>query len=148
MFGYTWFFLMDRYAKLVGSWSRVYFMSFFIISTIILTIVVSSILEAFSFTMKCKRKLSDIEGEHFFFFPIFLILFFITSDFVFQNSSKTGSKIIFHNLSCLLPLSLSSSLLSSLSFSLSLPLFFPLSLFLSLSLSLLIHFLCFISYQL
>lgn len=68
MFGYTWFFLMDRYAKLVGSWSRVYFMSFYIISTIILTIVVSSILEAFSFTMKCKRKLSDIEGEHFFFF--------------------------------------------------------------------------------
>lgn len=64
MFGYTWFFLMDRYARLIGAWSRVYFMGFFLIATVILTIVVASILEAFMFTMSCRRHfLQDCEDQ-------------------------------------------------------------------------------------
>jgi hypothetical protein len=62
-FTYLWSFFMDRYAKLVGPWSRVYFMAFYVISTVVLKIVVSSILEAFLFVMKCKRRLIDIEGK-------------------------------------------------------------------------------------
>lgn len=62
-FTYLWSFAMDRYAKLAGPWSRVYFMAFYVISTVVLKIVVSSILEAFLFVMKCKRRLIDIEGK-------------------------------------------------------------------------------------
>ena len=62
-FTYLWGFMMDRYAKLVGPWSRIYFMAFYVISTVVLKIVVSSILEAFLFVMKCKRRLIDIEGK-------------------------------------------------------------------------------------
>lgn len=61
-FTYLWSFMMERYAKLVSTWTRVYFMSFYVISTVSLKIVVSSILEAFLFVMKCKRRLADIEG--------------------------------------------------------------------------------------
>ena len=61
-FTYLWSFMMERYAKLVSTWTRVYFMSFYVISTVVLKIVVSSILEAFLFVMKCKRRLADIEG--------------------------------------------------------------------------------------
>ena len=64
MFGFTWFFLMDRYAKLVGTWSRIYFMGFYLIATVILTIVVSSILEAFLFTITCRRHfLKDCDDQ-------------------------------------------------------------------------------------
>lgn len=61
-FTYLWSFVMDRYATLVGTWTRMYFMAFYVISNLVLKIVVSSILEAFLFVMKCKRKLADIEG--------------------------------------------------------------------------------------
>lgn len=60
---YMYAFMIDRYAKLVGPWSRVYFMSFYVISTIVMKIVISSILEAFLFVMKCKRRLTDIEEQ-------------------------------------------------------------------------------------
>lgn len=62
-FTYLWGFVMDRYATMVGTWTRIYFMAFYVISTVVLKIVISSILEAFLFVMKCKRKLADIEGQ-------------------------------------------------------------------------------------
>ncbi|KAI1307572.1 Two pore calcium channel protein 1 [Halotydeus destructor] len=58
IFGYTWFFLMQRYVDLVGPWYRVYFMTFYILAMVILTIVVASILEAFLFSISWRRGVS------------------------------------------------------------------------------------------
>lgn len=62
-FTYMWSFVMDRYARLLSCWSRVYFIFFYVISTVVMKIVVSSILEAFLFVMKCKRRLADIQEQ-------------------------------------------------------------------------------------
>lgn len=62
-FTYLWQFVMERYAKLTNNWSRMYFIFFYVISTVVMKIVVSSILEAFLFVMKCKRRIADIQEQ-------------------------------------------------------------------------------------
>lgn len=89
-FTYLWSFMMERYAKLVSTWTRVYFMSFYVISTVVLKIVVSSILEAFLFVMKCKRRLADIEGESFDFVTRFGQLFPISLHFPDRANTRNS----------------------------------------------------------
>lgn len=67
----NWFILMNAYAFTVGLWSRAFFMTFYLVTMIVLTIVVSSFLEAFRFRIQYKRSTSKRDGTgslfHFFF---------------------------------------------------------------------------------
>ncbi|XP_014213828.1 two pore calcium channel protein 1-like isoform X2 [Copidosoma floridanum] len=59
----NWFILMNAYAVTVGMYTRGYFMVFYLITMIVLTIVVSSFLEAFRFRIQYKRSTSKRDEE-------------------------------------------------------------------------------------
>ncbi|XP_012251798.1 two pore calcium channel protein 1-like isoform X2 [Athalia rosae] len=59
----NWFILMNAYAFTVGLYTRVYFMVFYLFTMIVLTIVVSSFLEAFRFRIQYKRSTSKRDEE-------------------------------------------------------------------------------------
>lgn len=59
----NWFILMNAYAIIVGHYTRAYFMIFYLITMIVLTIVVSSFLEAFRFRIQYKQTTSKHDGE-------------------------------------------------------------------------------------
>ncbi|XP_033207244.1 two pore calcium channel protein 1-like isoform X2 [Belonocnema kinseyi] len=59
----NWFILMNAYALIVGNYTRAYFMVFYLVTMIVLTIVVSSFLEAFRFRIQYKRQTSKIDEE-------------------------------------------------------------------------------------
>lgn len=61
----NWFIIMEGYAKHTGEWSRVYFMSFYIVMMVVLNIVVAFILEMFLFRIAYRRQmhLEDIEAH-------------------------------------------------------------------------------------
>ncbi|XP_043269050.1 two pore calcium channel protein 1-like isoform X2 [Venturia canescens] len=59
----NWFILMNAYAFTVGLYSRVFFMTFYLVTMIVLTIVVSSFLEAFRFRIQYKRSTSKRDEE-------------------------------------------------------------------------------------
>ena len=54
---------MDGYAFVTGDWSRIFFMSFYIMTMIVITIVVAFILEAFLFRIQYKNKMGDIDSK-------------------------------------------------------------------------------------
>ncbi|XP_078040114.1 two pore segment channel 1 isoform X1 [Augochlora pura] len=59
----NWFILMNAYAFTVGMYTRIYFMVFYLITMIVLTIVVSSFLEAFRFRIHYKKSTSKRDEE-------------------------------------------------------------------------------------
>ncbi|XP_011298862.1 two pore calcium channel protein 1-like isoform X1 [Fopius arisanus] len=59
----NWFILMNAYAVTAGHYTRVYFMIFYLVTMIVLTIVVSSFLEAFRFRIQYKRSTSKRDEE-------------------------------------------------------------------------------------
>lgn len=59
----NWFILMNAYAFTVGMYTRSYFMTFYLVTMIVLTIVVSSFLEAFRFRIQYKRSTSKHDGK-------------------------------------------------------------------------------------
>ncbi|XP_046418336.1 two pore calcium channel protein 1-like isoform X1 [Neodiprion fabricii] len=59
----NWFILMNAYAFTAGLYTRVYFMVFYLFTMIVLTIVVSSFLEAFRFRIQYKRSTSKRDEE-------------------------------------------------------------------------------------
>ncbi|XP_043497418.1 two pore calcium channel protein 1-like isoform X1 [Polistes fuscatus] len=59
----NWFILMNAYAVTVGMYTRSYFMTFYLVTMIVLTIVVSSFLEAFRFRIQYKRSTSKHDEE-------------------------------------------------------------------------------------
>lgn len=59
----NWFILMNAYTIVVGQYTRMYFMVFYLITMIVLTIVVSSFLEAFRFRIQYKKSTSKKDEE-------------------------------------------------------------------------------------
>ncbi|XP_076665106.1 two pore segment channel 1 isoform X1 [Andrena cerasifolii] len=59
----NWFILMNAYAFTVGMYTRIYFMKFYLVTMIVLTIVVSSFLEAFRFRIHYKKSTSKRDEE-------------------------------------------------------------------------------------
>jgi len=56
----NWFILMEGYSYVTTGWSRVYFMTFYICTNIIITIVVAFVIEAFLFRINYRRKMGDM----------------------------------------------------------------------------------------
>ncbi|CAG9791274.1 unnamed protein product [Diatraea saccharalis] len=59
----NWFILMNAYATVVGQFSRIYFMVFYLFTMVVLTIVVASVLEAFRFRIQYKRSTTKRDEE-------------------------------------------------------------------------------------
>ena len=57
---------MDGYAAEFTEWSRIYFMLFYLVTMVIMTVVVTYILEAFIFRMQYRKTVRghDIDGTH------------------------------------------------------------------------------------
>ncbi|XP_071448178.1 two pore calcium channel protein 1-like [Hetaerina americana] len=60
----NWFVIMEGYVAASNSqWSRIYFMIFYLVTMIVLTIIVASILEAFRFRIEYKKETSKTDEE-------------------------------------------------------------------------------------
>merc|ERR1719350_1071795 len=58
----NWHIIMEGYASVTGSdWSRIFFMSFYLFTMVVVTIIVAFILEAFLFRIEYKQKMSKDE---------------------------------------------------------------------------------------
>lgn len=68
----NWFILMNAYAFTVGMYTRTYFMIFYLVTMIVLTIVVSSFLEAFRFRIHYKKSTSKRDGNYVIIFIIII----------------------------------------------------------------------------
>ncbi|GFU29882.1 two pore calcium channel protein 1 [Nephila pilipes] len=59
----NWFIIMNGYASVATEWSRLYFMSFYIVTMVVINIVVAFVLEAFLFRIQYKRVMGDMDKE-------------------------------------------------------------------------------------
>lgn len=59
----NWFIVMDAFASVANPYSRIYFMMFYLLTMIVLTIVVASVLEAFRFRIQYKKQTSKRDEE-------------------------------------------------------------------------------------
>ncbi|KAL1440764.1 hypothetical protein MTO96_009300 [Rhipicephalus appendiculatus] len=59
----NWFIIMDGYAAVTSEFSRLFFMSFYLITMIVLQIVVAFVLEAFIFRIQYKSKIGKESKE-------------------------------------------------------------------------------------
>ncbi|XP_030757236.1 two pore calcium channel protein 1-like isoform X2 [Sitophilus oryzae] len=59
----NWFIIMDAYATFAASYSRLFFMTFYLFTMVVLTIVVASVLEAFRFRIQYKKQTSKRDEE-------------------------------------------------------------------------------------
>lgn len=60
----NWFIIMDAYASVTNTYSRMYFMLFYLFTMVVLTIVVASVLEAFRFRIQYKKQTSKRDGKY------------------------------------------------------------------------------------
>jgi len=54
----NWYIVMEGYAWTVSHWSRLYFMTFYIVTMLLLSIVVASVLDGFIFRITYKQQMS------------------------------------------------------------------------------------------
>ncbi|CAL1300034.1 unnamed protein product [Larinioides sclopetarius] len=59
----NWFIIMNGYASVATEWSRLFFMSFYIVTMVVINIVVAFVLEAFLFRIQYKRYAGDMDKE-------------------------------------------------------------------------------------
>ncbi|EDO47517.1 predicted protein [Nematostella vectensis] len=59
----NWFIIMEGVVNVTSDWSRIYFMSFFIITMVVMTIVVAFVLEAFLFRIQYRKRTTNEEVE-------------------------------------------------------------------------------------
>ncbi|KAG8190159.1 hypothetical protein JTE90_008693 [Oedothorax gibbosus] len=59
----NWFIIMNGYANVVSEWTRLFFMSFYIVTMIVINIIVAFVLEAFLFRIQYKRVSGDMDKE-------------------------------------------------------------------------------------
>ncbi|XP_018116215.1 two pore calcium channel protein 1 [Xenopus laevis] len=59
----NWYIIMEGVTSQTSHWARLYFMVFFIVTMVVLTIIVACILDAFVFRMNYCRKNRDAEDE-------------------------------------------------------------------------------------
>lgn len=58
----NWFIVMNGYVSVAHSYSRIYFITFYLFTMVVLTIVVASVLQAFRFRIHYKRQTSKRDG--------------------------------------------------------------------------------------
>ena len=90
----NWHVIMQGYATVTGTeFSRIFFMSFYLFTMVVVTIIVAFILEAFLFRIEYKRKMNKDEEIRVLSEIIFLSreeIFFL--DGVYDQMGKTGFK--------------------------------------------------------
>lgn len=59
----NWFITMEAFAVVAHQYSRIFFMTFYLFTMVVLTIVVASVLEAFRFRIQYKRQTSKKDEE-------------------------------------------------------------------------------------
>ena len=59
----NWFIIMEGHASVTDDWSRIFFMTFYIVTMIVMTIIVAFILEAFLFRIQYKEFCSKEEEK-------------------------------------------------------------------------------------
>jgi two pore calcium channel protein 1 len=59
----NWYIIMDGYVWATNEWSRLFFMAFYICTMVVLTIVVTFILETFLFRIQCSRDYAEKRGH-------------------------------------------------------------------------------------
>ncbi|XP_054718016.1 two pore channel protein 1-like [Uloborus diversus] len=59
----NWFIIMNGYACVATEWSRIYFMSFYVVTMVVINIVVAFVLEAFLFRIQYKRISGDMDKD-------------------------------------------------------------------------------------
>ena len=59
----NWYIVMEGYAWTVSHWSRLYFMTFYIVTMLLLSIVVASVLDGFIFRITYKQQMSKDDGN-------------------------------------------------------------------------------------
>jgi two pore calcium channel protein 1 len=53
----NWHIIMEGYAHVVSDWSRIYFMSFYLIVMMVMAIIVTLVLDAFKFRIQCRETM-------------------------------------------------------------------------------------------
>ncbi|XP_053558136.1 two pore channel protein 1 isoform X2 [Bombina bombina] len=59
----NWYIIMEGVTSQTSHWARLYFMVFYIVTMVVLTIIVACILDSFVFRMNYSRKNTDVEDE-------------------------------------------------------------------------------------
>ncbi|XP_042904176.1 two pore channel protein 1 isoform X1 [Parasteatoda tepidariorum] len=59
----NWFIIMEGYALVVSQWTRLYFMSFYVVTMVVINIVVAFVLESFLFRIQYKRATGDMDKD-------------------------------------------------------------------------------------
>ncbi|KAK6620619.1 hypothetical protein RUM43_010911 [Polyplax serrata] len=59
----NWFIVMNGYVSVAHSYSRIYFITFYLFTMVVLTIVVASVLQSFRFRIHYKRQISKRDEE-------------------------------------------------------------------------------------
>ncbi|XP_072004232.1 two pore channel protein 1 [Engystomops pustulosus] len=59
----NWYIIMEGVTSQTSHWARLYFMVFYIVTMVVLTIIVACILDAFVFRMNYCRKNKDVEDD-------------------------------------------------------------------------------------
>lgn len=59
----NWFILMEAFAIVSTEWSRLFFMTFYIITVVVITIVIAFVLEAFLFRMQYRDIMGDMDSK-------------------------------------------------------------------------------------
>lgn len=72
----NWFIVMNGYAFVAHSYSRIYFITFYLFTMVVLTIVVASVLQAFRFRIQYKRQISKRDGENLSLFDFLSLTYF------------------------------------------------------------------------
>ena len=62
----NWFIVMNGYVSVAHSYSRLYFIAFYLFTMVVLTIVVASVLQSFRFRIHYKRQTSKRDGKNLF----------------------------------------------------------------------------------
>ena len=57
----NWFIIMEGHASVTDDWSRIFFMTFYIVTMIVMTIIVAFILEAFLFRIQYKVYFRNVD---------------------------------------------------------------------------------------
>ncbi|PIO25427.1 hypothetical protein AB205_0181660 [Aquarana catesbeiana] len=58
----NWYIIMEGVTSQTSHWARLYFMVFYIVTMVVITIIIACILDAFVFRMNYCRKNKDAEG--------------------------------------------------------------------------------------
>ncbi|XP_076034429.1 two pore calcium channel protein 1-like isoform X2 [Oratosquilla oratoria] len=59
----NWFIIMEGYTAVTNDWSRLYFMFFYLVMMVVMSLVVAFIIEAFTFRMQYNQKVQESDED-------------------------------------------------------------------------------------